>query len=147
MNAIEAGARLELQQLTLTYAEAIDAKDFRSVADLFTEDAVFRAYDRPQGEARGREQIANLVEKLVSSFAATMHHVSGPRIEFVGSNRAAGVVPLQAWHSFAEDRPDAILWGRYLDQYFRGPDGWQFTNRTLTVHGHQDFQFPWISPA
>lgn len=138
--------RLHLQDLALAYAEAIDAKQAIDVVALFTDDAVFRAYDRAKGEAHGHDEIQILVEKLLGAFTATMHHVTGPRVEFTGPDTATGVVSLVAWHAFAEDRPHGILWGRYLDEYVRTAHGWRFARRTLTVHGQQDFEFPWIVP-
>jgi len=143
----ETSDRQELCDLALAYAEAIDAKNADAVVRLFSKDAVFRAYDRPQGEANGLHEIHALVGKLLSSFSATMHHVSGPRAHFSGSDSARGIVSLVAWHAFAEERPDGILWGRYLDDYARIDGHWRITRRTLTVHGQQNFAFPWITPA
>jgi ketosteroid isomerase-like protein len=139
--------RWELQDLALAYAEAIDAKNTDAVVQLFTDDAVFRAYDRPKGEARGTKEIRGLLEKLLNSFSATMHHVSGPRVEFTAPDNARGVVSLNAWHAFNEERRDGILWGRYLDEYVRCDGRWRIASRTLTIHGQQDFPFPWIIPA
>lgn len=147
MTATETLDRLDLQDLALAYAEAIDAKRADDVAGLFTENAVFRAYDLPKGEARGRSEIYTLVVKLLSSFNATMHHVSGPRAKFTDPDNASGVVSLVAWHSFNDDRPHGILWARYLDEYVRCDGVWRIARRTLTVHGQQDFDFPWIAPA
>ncbi|MGB4135748.1 MAG: nuclear transport factor 2 family protein [Microbacterium sp.] len=137
--------RLRIQDLVLAYAEAVDAQDAAAVAELFTADAVFRAYDRPKGEARGRPEVEVLIGKLVGSFRATLHHVSGPRIEFDSPTHAAGSVALHAWHSFRDDRPDGLLWGRYHDRYVRSPEGWRFAARTLVVAGNRDFDFPWIT--
>lgn len=147
MTHSETRDRQELHDLALAYAEAIDAKNADDVVDLFTGDAVFRAYDRPQGEAHGTDEIHALVGKLLGSFSATMHHVSGPRVVFTGPCSARGVVSLVAWHAFAEERPDGILWGRYLDDYVRVDDRWRIARRTLTVQGEQDFAFPWITHA
>ncbi len=147
MTPTETQDRLDLQDLALAYAEAIDAKRADEVADLFTENAVFRAYDLPKGEARGRIEINALVMKLLRSLNTTMHHVSGPRAAFAGPDNASGVVSLVAWHSFYEDRPYGILWGRYLDDYERCDGVWRIARRTLTVHGQQNFNFPWIAPA
>ena len=147
MTHSEAHDRQELRDLALAYAEAIDAKNADEVVNLFTNDAVFRAYDRPQGEAHGVGEIHALVGKLLSSFSATMHHVSGPRAVFSGPDSARGVVSLVAWHRFTDERPDGIIWGRYLDDYVRIGDHWRIAHRTLTVHGQQDFTFPWITPA
>ncbi|GAA1541925.1 ketosteroid isomerase-like protein [Microbacterium ginsengiterrae] len=139
--------RWELHDLALAYAEAIDAKDADAVVRLFTDDAQFHAYDRANGKASGSDEIHTLVGTLLSAFSATMHHVSGPRVEFLGPHNARGTVSLTAWHEFIEERPDGILWGRYLDDYVRVDGRWRIARRTLTVHGHQDFSFPWIAPA
>lgn len=150
-NAAQAGSdrigdRLEIQDLVLAYSEAIDAGDAEAVAMLFCADGCIRAYDRPQGEASGRREIENLVAKLIDSFAATVHHVSPPRITFLGEEWARGVTMVHAWHEFRADRPDGLLWGRYHDAFRATEDGWRFASRTLRVSGHRDFRLPWIPP-
>ena len=139
--------RLRIQDLVHAYAEAIDAQDTAAVTALFTEDAVFRVYDRPKGEARGHTQIHALVDTVISGFNATMHHVSGPRTVFTAPSHASGVTSLHAWHAFRAERPVGLLWGRYHDAYARSENSeWRFAERTLVVSGHQDFDFPWITP-
>ena len=147
MNTADVADRLALHELTLRYAAGVDGGDAPAVAELFTEDAVFHAYDRPRGTARGRAEIRALLDKLLGSFTATVHHTSAPLVEFIPPDRATGVVTLNAWHSFAEDRRDGILWGRYLDEYTRTSDRWLIARRRLVVYGQQDFEFPWITPT
>ena len=138
--------RAAIADLVLAYAEAIDRADAASVGTLFTQDAVFRAYDRPQGEARGSDEIHALVAKLVGSFRATVHHVSPTRVVFAGEDHATGVTSLIAWHAFADDRPDGVLWGRYHDRFTREGGTWRFSERVLRIAHHQDFDFPWLPP-
>lgn len=138
--------RAAIADLVLAYAEAIDRAEATAVGDLFTRDAVFRAYDRPQGEAHGSDEIRALVTKLVGSFRATVHHVSPTRIVFAGDGRATGSTSLIAWHGFADDRPDGVLWGRYHDRFTREGRVWRFSERVLRVSHQQDFDFPWIPP-
>lgn len=150
-NAAQAGSdrvgdRLEIQDLVLAYSEAIDAGDAWAVAMLFCTDGRIRAYDRQQGEASGRQEIEELVRKLIDSFTATVHHVSPPRITFLGEEWACGVTMVHAWHEFRADRPDGLLWGRYHDDFRATPSGWRFASRTLRVSGQRDFRLPWIPP-
>ncbi len=136
--------RLEITDVIHAYAYGVDDQRADAVADLFAEDGVFRAYDRPKGLARGRAEVAALLERLLATFRATSHHVSGTRIAFMSSDRAAATTMLYAWHRFVDERPDGHLWGRYHDELVREGARWRFARRELRVTAHRNFEFPWL---
>ncbi|WP_267895239.1 nuclear transport factor 2 family protein [Nocardioides terrigena] len=138
--------RAAVADVITAYAAAIDDQRADAVADLFTEDCVFRVFEGSKGEARGRDGVSSLVARLLSTFAATSHHVSNIRVDLTGDDAARATTYLYAWHRFLEERPDGLLWARYEDELVRRGGRWLFTRRTLRVTGEQDFAFRWIGP-
>lgn len=136
--------RLEIVDLVHAYAEAVDDRRDGDVAALFTQDCVFRAFAGPKGEARGRDAVEVLVGRLLGTFRATSHHVSNTRLELIGPDGATGRTSLYAWHAFNDERPDGILWGRYVDRFQRVDGAWRIAERELRIAGEQDFPFAWI---
>jgi hypothetical protein len=136
--------REALRDLVHAYCYAIDTSDTRAVAELFTVDGIFATSTGRNGTAVGRGPIGKRVELLLSTFAATSHHASNIRIEFVDFDTAEIETYLYAWHRFKSDRPDGYLWGRYVDIASRTPAGWKLKNRTLKIVGQVDFPFDWI---
>jgi uncharacterized protein (TIGR02246 family) len=139
--------RAAVVELITTYARAIDEKDAPRVAELFTDDCLFRVFQGPKGEARGRAGVSRLVDRLLSTFTATSHHVSNIQVDMTGPDTASASTYLHAWHRFAEERPDGILWARYEDELVREQGRWLFARRTLRVTGEQDFALHWIGPG
>jgi uncharacterized protein (TIGR02246 family) len=140
----EARDRAAITDLITAYAQGIDDQRAEDVAGLFTQDCVFRVFEGEKGRAEGRAGVATMVRRLLSTFRATSHHVSNIRIELAGPDEAIATTYLHAWHRFADDRPDGLLWARYEDRVVRQEGRWLFARRTLRVVGEQDFAFPWI---
>ncbi|KRF00980.1 hypothetical protein ASG88_11315 [Nocardioides sp. Soil777] len=137
--------RYAINDLITAYAQAIDDKRAEDVSALFAPECVFRVFKGDKGEARGRAGVSVLVERVLSTFTATSHHVSNVRIDLTGPDSARATTYLHAWHRFVEDRPDGLLWARYEDELVRHEDRWLFAQRTLRVTGEQDFAFLWIT--
>lgn len=136
--------RLEITDLVHAYAHGVDERAADAVAALFAEKCLFKAYDRPAGVARGRNEVAALLRKLLGTFEATSHHVSGTRVQLEGGLAASATTTLYAWHRFREPRPEGHLWGRYHDRLVREDGRWRFASRELRITAHRDFEFPWI---
>ncbi len=138
--------RQALLDLVHDYCRHVDDNDPAAAAALFTEDAVFITSRGARGTVHGRAQVQDRLALLLSTFVATSHHASGTRVRFLDDDSAVGVTYLLAWHRFAEDRPDGILWAQYHDRWARTPDGWRIAERTLRVTGEQSFPFGWQPP-
>lgn len=136
--------RLAVMDVVHAYAEGVDDGDAARVAALFAPDCVFRAFAGPKGEARGIAAVASLLDRLLSTFTATSHHVSNTRIAFDGPDRATATTALHAWHRFTQERPDGLLWGCYVDTLVRVDGSWLFAERELRVAGESEFAFAWI---
>ncbi|MCL3819855.1 nuclear transport factor 2 family protein [Aeromicrobium wangtongii] len=136
--------RLAVADVVHAYAEGVDDGDCARVASLFAPDCVFRAFAGPKGEARGIAEVEKLLDRLLTTFRMTSHHVSNSRIAFDGADRAAATTALHAWHRFVEERPDGLLWGRYVDTFVRIDGSWLFAERELRIAGESEFPFAWI---
>lgn len=139
-------ASAELQHLMHAYCKAIDDNDPDAVAALFTDDCVYRTSKGRNGTTHGRPAVADRVRLLLTAFSATSHHSSNAVVRLTSPETAVGTSYLLAWHRFREPRPDGILWARYHDIFACTADGWRIAERTLRVHGQQDFAFGWLPP-
>ena len=138
--------RLDVVDLLHAYCRAVDDNDPDAVAALFTQDCVYATSRGRNGVTRGRGAVAERVALLLSTFSATSHHVTNAVVTPESADRALSVCSLYAWHRFLDDRPDGLLWARYHDVVVRTADGWRIAERTLRVHGQQDFPFGWLPP-
>src|SRR4051794_3788485 len=86
--------RHEITDLVHAYAHGVDDQAADAVAALFAEECVFRAYDRPSGVAHGRSEVGALLGKLLSTFEATSHHVSGTRVVLASDESASATTTL-----------------------------------------------------
>jgi len=138
--------RQSIVDLVHDYARLVDDGRADAVADLFTEDCTFRSTRGRNGTSTGRDAVRERMHLLLSTFAATSHHVSNIQVTFTGPDRAEGLTYLYAWHDFTDDRPVGHLWARYVDVFQRTPTGWRIAERSLHVTGEKDFAFGWLPP-
>ncbi|SOD74674.1 uncharacterized protein (TIGR02246 family) [Jatrophihabitans sp. GAS493] len=144
MNTEELSDREELRDLVQAYCQSIDRGDAEAVGELFVGDGVFVTSTGRNGTATGRPAIVARVELLISTFAATSHHVTSTSFVFTGKDIVELESYLYAWHRFREQRPDGYLWARYVDTAVRTTAGWRLQSRTLKVVGEVDFPFGWV---
>lgn len=122
----------ELRALKATYARLADVlfsyptpENAAALANLFTEDG--RLELGPFGAFTGREAIRNACENILPKATAwSMHYMSNPNIAVSGES-ASGT-----WYFFIPSvgrgtapASVAFLYGRYLDQYRKTPQGWR----------------------
>jgi hypothetical protein len=137
-NALSIADRLDLAELTTTYAAAVDERDWAMVADLFVPAAVLRTPDPPRSlapvvESAGREQILATVRRL-TAYVRTMHHLTGSVWRADGTTGAFGRTTAVAHHVEDLSEPRSWVWHLiYRDRCVRGEDGWRFERRELTV--------------
>ena len=130
----------EIRALKYNYCHALDAKDWRRFATLFTVDG--SADMREAGPSdmpgmiliEGRDNMMDYVQEAVGHLK-TCHHVFAPLIEFDGDDCAQGL-----WQM--EDRlfeRDSEGWklalhglGHYPETYLRGDGKWKIHHVKLT---------------
>jgi len=135
-------ARAGIEDLVHAYARLVDLNRPVDIAALFTAECwVDFGPGAPTGAPmRTRAEVAERLAHGLSIFVATSHHVSNLEVEVdPDAGRAAGSCYVYAWHRFADDRPDADVWGRYHDEYVRDAGTWYIARRELRVAGEQGF--------
>jgi hypothetical protein len=126
----EISDRLELQQLVVDYASAIDQKDFEALDRIFTPDA-FIDY-RPMGGTHGNyPEVKAWLKVTLVNFPRYYHMVSNVSLKITGDTATGRIV---CFNPMCMDLPDVKnhvmffgLW--YMDQYLRTPEGWRITER------------------
>ena len=123
--------RAEIGDLMLAFGAALDAKDWRAYAGVFTEDASFTILGQ---ERRGREEIAAGPARDLERFDAMQHFSCNHRI-LVDGDEASASHYLIAVHVPDADRPalHADIGGRYDCRCVRTEAGWRFVEVKLSV--------------
>jgi hypothetical protein len=133
------GDVLAIQELAIAYGHAVDDRDWTRWEALFTHDAHID-YLHSGGIAGNPAELAAWMPDALAMFAWSLHSVLTHEIRFTGPEAATGRVHLfnrngLEWNS----RPELFdVGGRYLDEYRRTGDTWQFSRRveeTLYVTG------------
>jgi len=120
----------------LSYARAVDRRDWALAETLFTEDAVLKG---ARFELVGVAQILRGLA-TVERYRATFHAVHNQTLVIAG-DEASGETYCVANHLLERDGQTFKLdWGiRYQDRYRRCADGaWRFTRRELIVDWEQE---------
>jgi uncharacterized protein (TIGR02246 family) len=134
--------RAEITELVHEYARVYDEGKHHAMADLFTEDARIDYGPALGGPLQGREKIRGWLRGIYA-FRRTSHHVSNVQIRLAGDDRATGTCYVLAWHEWPDDRPNAVLYGRYEDVYARTAQGWRIAERREVQHGQEEFDIAW----
>ncbi len=83
----------------------------------------------------GREALTAALCRSLTAYTATSHLLGGTEIDFTGEDRAAVQTVVHAWHRRADGGNDVVLYGRYVDEWVRTPDGWRIAVREFRVAG------------
>jgi SnoaL-like domain len=131
MEPWEPAAREAIRELVASYTHFGDGGRIKEMTDLFQPDAVLDVAGT--GTFTGHDAIAaffgGLADRNVADPTVTYirHHVSNLTISFDGSDDATGA---SYWLVVNDHGP--VRWGRYRDNYRRGPgDEWRFARRYI----------------
>lgn len=125
-----------IHDVLIGYCDRVDALNVTGVMRLFTRDCRF---DYGFGRIFEHDELARLLRERLVAYDATSHHLSNIRIELHGPDRATATSAVVAWHRFAEDGREAVLWGRYTDELQRVSGQWQIRRRVLRAAGERGF--------
>ncbi|MDY0013761.1 MAG: nuclear transport factor 2 family protein [Rhodocyclaceae bacterium] len=126
----EISDRLELQQLVVDYASAIDSRQFDHLDQVFTPDACidYRVFGGPDGPY---PEIKAWLQQALSPLPAYQHLVGNQDFRITGDQASGRVMCL---NPMSFPRPEGGvqvaffgLW--YLDEYVRTPAGWRIASR------------------
>ncbi len=128
----EIADRLEIQDLVLRYATAIDTHEWALLDEVFTADAVCD-YTESGGIAGAWPEVRPWLERVVPTLREKLHLVGAPFLRFDGERgRATGRTAL--YNPNAVPLPDGsrrsiVVAGCYEDEFVRTPLGWRIARR------------------
>jgi hypothetical protein len=127
----EMSDRMEIQDLLVRYAHAVDTRDWPLFRELFTADAVvdYTAFGGPTGSV---EQVVAFLDSVLPLFTATQHLLANCSIELDGDRATARTMchnPM-ALPTPAGAQPRLLMCGLwYRDTLRRTPAGWRLAER------------------
>ena len=134
MELWELAAREAIRETVARYAHLVDRGRIDELVDLFVEDGVLEAGDRPpaRGRAAIRELFLETGKRLASASARPLirHYVSNLAIDVTGPDDATAESYFLA---VTERGPDH--WGRYRDRLVQVDGRWLFQHRRVRTDG------------
>lgn len=123
--------RWAIQDLTVAYADAVDARDWGRFESLFHPEARID-YVSAGGIAGTPAEVSAWMPEGLSLFTWTMHSISTHAVDFDGPDQATGSLHVLARHGLTWDGEDQLMdvGGIYEDRYVRLDGRWVFGART-----------------
>ncbi len=123
----------ECERLVTAYCHYVDHDDAERIAELFTEDGVWKS---PEATLDGREAIRKaMAERAANAGRMSRHVCNNLLIDIVDEDHAEGVVYLTLYrHDGEEGRRfsplgSPVMVGEYRDRFLRTAEGWRITHR------------------
>ena len=120
-----------IRELQNRYSYAIDSGQYDKLDGMFTPDAT---YHFVTGSTDNLEALKNTIRDALQPLTSSQHINGNQWAEITGDHATAGCY--FTVHMFKEGVADGEhfeMGGRYDDELLRTPDGWRFTNRTITI--------------
>ena len=126
---------IEIQQLGLRYAAAIDACDISALQHVFHRQGRLRSYqpgsNMPFADLTGPEQLAAVPDAMRGVYRHTAHMMTNHLVHVTG-DEATGEVLCVARHLTRDEPPVSInIVIRYLDKYVRDDGAWRILDRQI----------------
>ncbi|MCP3803456.1 nuclear transport factor 2 family protein [Allokutzneria sp. A3M-2-11 16] len=127
----EIADRLDVVDVVVAYATALDTKDWALLGSLFTDAAIFEfagRFERQEGPAA----IVALISAVLGPLDATQH-INTNHVVTVHGDEAEHTCYFQAQH-VRRGLPGGeqfIVAGAYVDRLRRTPGGWRFAHRSV----------------
>jgi hypothetical protein len=112
---------LEIQQLAIRYAMAVDERNIDAWLELFAPDV------RVGRGLIGREALRDFIVPQLKIFYRSIHQIVGQRIELISGERATGAVYCRAEHEVGDRW--IVIAIRYDDEYRKVDGKWCFARR------------------
>ena len=131
MTPEEAADRVEIGDLFVTYARALDTRDWDGLAAALTPDAVvdYSAFDGPRA---GLAEVVPWLQANLGSFALSQHFVGNVQVWFDGPDEARG--RCEIINPMLNPRDGGrlggfLVGGSYEDRLVRTTEGWRIAER------------------
>ncbi|QMU76458.1 nuclear transport factor 2 family protein [Streptacidiphilus sp. PB12-B1b] len=127
----EMSDRMEIADLMVRYAHAVDTRDWPLFRELFTPDAVvdYGAFGGPKGSV---EEVVAFLDSVLPLFTATQHLVANCAIALDGDRAAVRTMCHNPMALPGADgaEPGLLVCGLwYRDTVLRTPQGWRISER------------------
>jgi 3-phenylpropionate/cinnamic acid dioxygenase small subunit len=113
--------RLDIEQLPVRYAQAVDDRDVDAWLALFVPDIQLGRH------GAGREALRAFITPQLRWFYRSIHQIVGHRVELLGADSARGQVYCRAEHEVGERW--IVMAIRYDDEYRKVDGEWLFSRR------------------
>lgn len=127
----------ECARLVTAYCHFVDHGEAARVADLFSEDGVWKS---PEVTMQGREQLQQGFARRQANVERLSRHVcNNLLLDVIDRDHAEGTVYLTLYRHDGEkgrnisplEQPELV--GEYRDSFVRTEDGWRIANREIAV--------------
>ncbi|MBB4679405.1 AMP-binding protein [Crossiella cryophila] len=128
----EISDRLEIQELIVAYATAIDSRDYDALDEVFEDGAPidYRAFG---GIATTFPEVKEWLRQSMAQYPAFQHLMVNPQIRVDGDRATGRVMCLNSMAlpvgAGSGEPPVALLGMWYTDEYVRTPRGWRISRR------------------
>ncbi len=119
-----------IRQLHARFVDAVFRKDAQAFADCFAENAEWKIAGL---HIRGREEIGNMIGKLLGVCARVQIILGMPILALESSGVASGRIPVTELAKMA-DGSSALTLGIYHDRYVEVDGRWLFQWRHFSLH-------------
>ena len=126
-----------IRELVWRYCRAIDRRDYKLLAKLYSPDSVDEHGDMFQGSGA---DFVRWVPSMLGTMTTTTHHITNMLIE-VNGDHAQGELYALVYHRTTKEHGGNVhlVGGRYLDHYVKIASGeWLFKHRKILL----DWQHP-----
>lgn len=121
--------RLEIQDLLAKYCEAIDARDFDSLDDVFTTDAIID-YTEAGGSKGNIDETKRFLNEALVKFSNMQHMIGLPLIRIEGDNANVRTALYNPMVFDNNGKPETLFVGMwYRDKMVRTKHGWRISER------------------
>lgn len=125
----EMSDRLEIQDLLARYCEAIDARDWNVLDDIFTADAIID-YTAAGGAKGNLSETKAYLERALKQFSGMQHMLGLPVIKITGDKAISRTIAFNPMIVERDGQPHTFFVGIwYCDELLRTEDGWRIAHR------------------
>lgn len=122
--------RIQLQDLMLHYATAVDERDIERYRDCFAENVEVVGFGA--GPIHGRQAWLDYVWSTLEKYSSTQH-LLGPQLATVDGDFASTRSDVQAMHELADASGRFILWATYQTNMQRIDGQWKISRHEIVA--------------
>lgn len=122
------GDRLAIREAIELYSDAVTRRDWKTMAAVFAEDALWSIAPPTDLTLHGRAAIAKGVAEMVEAFEVFVQMTHSIVVELDGDRASARTI-VNGFGRLRDGSRGAFALGAYIDTLIRSGDGWLFQSR------------------